>query len=278
MRPAFYFFILFQPRFLFWILILLFFCAAPISARELRVLTYNVRNGRGLDKADADIPRIIGVIASQKPDVVGIQEIDQNTQRSGKRDLMKEMSAALKMRANFAPAVSLQGGKYGIGTLSKIKPLKVYNIPLPGKEEKRTLQVVEFRKFVFFNTHFSLTKESRIESVKIIETERKKFTKPIILTGDFNAKKNSTTIRELQKNWTQISPDAKTFPADKPRIQIDYVFITNAENVVVKEAKVIEATKESDHRPVLVVVDFSVRPKETPVKKSTSKNKASSKK
>lgn len=232
------------------------FSSSASFADELRILSYNIRNGRGLKAPDVDLERPAGVIRKLNPDVIGLQELDWKSERAAKRDIPKEMGELVGMKSFFAPAIDFQGGKYGVASLTKTAPIRTYNLPLPGKEECRTLQVTEFEDFVFFNTHFSLTAEDRLASVKIIGEEMKKFSKPIFLCGDFNATPDSEVIQALKKEWKAIGPDAPTYPANQPEIQIDYVFTQKGTSVKVKEAQVISAPNESDHAPVLVVVEF----------------------
>ncbi len=239
----------------FWALILMF-CTSFAMAEELLILSYNVRNGRGLKAPDVDLERPAGVIRDLAPDIAGIQELDQNSVRCGKRDIPQELGKAVGMKAFFAPAIDFQGGKYGVATLAKTEPLRTYRVPLPGKEERRVLQVSEFETFVFFNTHLSLTEADRMESASIIEEEAKKFTKPVFLCGDFNAMPDSNVMQTFFKSWERLSPDAFTFPANEPRIQIDYILVPKGNRVEVLDAKVLHAPSESDHCPVYVKVRF----------------------
>ncbi len=231
--------------------------ATLVSAAEARLMTYNIRNGRALTGSEIRLELPAGVIRKAAPDVVGIQELDFRTTRSGNRDIPAELGELVGFQAEFARAIDFQGGGYGIGTLSKTEPLRTYSVPLPGAEERRVLQVVEFTDFVFFNTHFSLTEASRMESIAIIETERKKFTKPIFLCGDFNAVPDSAPMKELSKTWRMLSPVENTYPADEPNILIDHFWTPrDVENVEVLDARVICAPSESDHRPVFIHVRF----------------------
>ena len=116
------------------------------SEREnntLRIMSYNIRNGRGLDNV-ADFWRTAEVINKICPDVVAVQEIDSVTGRSGGKDVLREIAGLTLMYYTYAPAIDYDGGKYGIGMLSKEKPLCYRYLPLPGREEARTLLVVEF--------------------------------------------------------------------------------------------------------------------------------------
>ena len=227
------------------------------ASRVVTILTFNIRNGRCLSGSEVKLDVPAAVIRDVKPDVAGIQELDFNTKRSGQRDIPAELGKLTQMTAYFASAIDFDGGNYGIGVLSRL-PARVRSVPLPGEEERRVLQIAEFDDFVLFNTHFSLTPQSRLESIPEIERERQKlmnqkdFTKPIFLCGDFNALPDSETIRELQKTWKILTPDASTFPADAPNIRIDYVMTPIGTPVQVLEAFVVPALQASDHRPVCV--------------------------
>ncbi len=244
--------------FLFWVCgFVLGVFAFSAQAEELSIMSFNIRNCRGLDAPDVDLERPAAAIRKYAPDIAGLQELDRFSKRCGNRDIPAELGKAVGMNAFFAQAIPFQGGAYGITSLATREPIRVYNVPLPGEEEKRTLQVLEFPAFVFFNTHLSLTKESRLASIEIIEAERKKFEKPIFLCGDFNSLPDSEEIKKLASLWTVISPDAPTFPSDRPNIRIDYVLTTLAPDAVnVKSAEVLHAPGASDHAPVLVRVAF----------------------
>lgn len=56
--------------------------ARPGQPSTLRVLSYNIHHGRGTDGA-IDLPRLARVIRSADPDLVALQEVDEQTTRSG---------------------------------------------------------------------------------------------------------------------------------------------------------------------------------------------------
>jgi len=235
-----------------------FFSCQPAGAQEsLRVLSYNVRNCRGLDDYQSiNVARIAGVVSNQTPDVVALQELDRKAKRSMGRDVLQELAAATGMTGTYGEATPFQGGSYGVGILSKNKPLRSYHLPLPGKEEVRTLLVCEFDTFVFFCTHLSLTAESRQASAEIINREQAKFSKPVLLAGDFNAEPDSAVVQEFGKSWKRVSPLLPTFPADKPDRTIDYIFVSGNTAVQASESRVVNEPVASDHRPVFSRVSF----------------------
>src|ERR1043166_1240431 len=50
-------------------------------AKTIRVMTYNIHVGVGMDKK-LDLPRIAAVINKQHPDLVGLQEVDRGVERT----------------------------------------------------------------------------------------------------------------------------------------------------------------------------------------------------
>lgn len=221
------------------------------AQNKLRLLSYNIRNAKGMDNK-TDYDRVAAVLLQTKAPVIALQEVDSVTTRNGKVDVLQLLAQKTKMHAVYGAAIPYQGGKYGIGVLSNEKPLQHYTIPLPGREEERVLLVVEFKKYVVFNTHFSLTEADRLTSVNIINEQAARFQKPIYLLGDFNAEPTSLVLSALQQSWTLLSGTAFTVPATTPNSCIDYIFSRNAKKRKQLSATVINEPMASDHRPVLI--------------------------
>lgn len=232
------------------------------SAREantLRLVSYNIRNGRGLDGVE-DYQRIADIINRMDADVVALQELDSVTGRSGGKDLLRELAEQTLMHRVYAPAINYDGGKYGIGMLSKEKPLSSRYLPLPGREEARALLVVEFEKYIYCCTHLSLTEEDRMLSLPIIREVATKAQKPLFIAGDWNAHPESPFLQALQQDFVLLTnPKQHTFPADKPEETIDYIAAYRPDTAafVRTAAQVWEEPAASDHRPVVADVIFS---------------------
>jgi len=216
---------------------------------HLSLMSYNIRNANGMDRK-TDYSRIASVILSKKPDIIALQELDSFTNRNGVFTL-KEIAQRSGYFYAFSSAISFDGGTYGVGILSKMKPIKVHKISLPGREEKRILQIAEFKHFVIFNVHLSLVDEDRIASIKIINDEAAKIKKPVFLLGDLNATPESAPIEFLKQDWQLLSGEEFTFPADRPDRCIDYIF-SNSTNIKLKSKEVVPDSISSDHRPILV--------------------------
>lgn len=250
---------------LFVILLLSMVCAASGNQsqenrndkkkKEILILSYNVRNCRGLDN-QVDYRRIAGIINRIDADVVALQELDSATQRSNGVVVINELASETKMHASFSASIAFQGGKYGVGILSKEKPLKLRSVPLPGREEKRSLLIAEYDEFIFCCTHFSLNDEDRLESAKIINELFSASVKPVFLAGDLNAVPESSPIRTIETKWTMLNnPLTPTIPADKPLKCIDYIFAHKAASAIVVKGTLVENEPlASDHLPVWVKI------------------------
>ena len=224
------------------------------AQNTLKLMSYNIKNANGMDNV-CNFQRIANVINKTSPDVVAIQEVDSMTNRSGQKYGLGEIAERTQMHGYFAPAIDYDGGKYGIGLLTKQVPLRLQTLPLPGREEARTLILAEFADYIYCCTHMSLTEEDRMKSLELVKAFTSSSTKPLFLAGDMNAEPESGFIKKLQKDFQILSnPKQHTFPAPDPKETIDYIATLkqNAKGFAVISAKVINEPMASDHRPILV--------------------------
>lgn len=237
-------------------LLLLLLAGTAFAAPPLRLMSYNVRTGRGMDNR-LDYDRTAEVIRSQKVDVVALQEVDSATQRSNGRYTAGELATRLHMHATFAPAIDHDGGKYGLGLLSKEQPLRTAQIGLPGASEARTALLAEFSDYYIVATHWSYeAEEERLESLRriaaLVDTLRDK---PIFVLGDLNAAPSTPAMQQMFRLGTVLSDTtAATYPADRPTEVIDYIFgWNNGFSYRLIAQTVVVAPEASDHRPLVVV-------------------------
>ena len=223
---------------------------AAIGQNQLQIMSYNVRHCAGMDMV-LDYDRTAAVISKQQPDVVALQELDSMTGRSGQRYQLGELANRTSYYPVFGSAIDYDGGKYGVGILTRERPLSTKSIPLPG-EEPRVLLVVELQDYVLACTHLDLEEEYRLASVPLIVAEAQRWQKPFILAGDWNDTPDSELLQEMSKHFTILSSDELTFPADEPQECIDYVASFKEHSAVALESFVIDEPEASDHRPLVV--------------------------
>jgi endonuclease/exonuclease/phosphatase family metal-dependent hydrolase len=225
----------------------------PKAEGTLRILTYNVRNCVGMDnKKNAE--RVAEVIRGVDADVVALQELDWNTRRNPEPVISNLAARVGKVVATYGPAIDYQGGKYGVGVLSKETPLSVRQVPLPGNE-KRTLLLVEFERFVFGCTHLALEEDARLASARLILDAVKDITKPVFFAGDMNTGLDTPFHAVFSEGFTVLSGGTQpTFPADKPTVRIDFIYAGKNTRAGLAVGGVLDEPMASDHRPVYVDV------------------------
>ncbi|HEX5471939.1 MAG TPA: endonuclease/exonuclease/phosphatase family protein [Lacipirellulaceae bacterium] len=251
---------------------------------EIRVLTYNIRHGEGMDHK-VDLQRIAKVIVSARPDIVALEEVDQGVKRTNRIDEPHELARLTGMKAVFGRNITFQGGGYGTAVLTRLPvrskksiKLKSFYESTPEHEEQRGVQVIQLGNehspaLLFLCTHLDYRPpdDERMNSAATINELFKKYgEEPAIIAGDFNARPDSRPIRAFAKEWkiagwkdgaeTEVddgkmdSNEIVTFPADKPDHCIDYVMCRPASRWKVVEVRVINEPVASDHRPVLAVL------------------------
>jgi endonuclease/exonuclease/phosphatase family metal-dependent hydrolase len=244
----------------FVLIVLLTLTLFPASGKgkggtdSLTIMTYNVRNCKGLDEI-TDSRRVASVISQVNADFVALQELDSATVRSKQKVVLNEIASQTQMIPHYSASIPFQGGKYGIGILTREKSLKTESVGLPGREEKRSLLVVEMEKYVLCCTHFSLNAGDRLSSVAKIDSLTQNYKKPVFLAGDFNAVVPSPEMEALCKNWTILNNlEQATFPANKATECIDFILVRkkDIEKVRVTAKVVGNETVASDHLPVWI--------------------------
>lgn len=222
----------------------------------IRILTYNIRNCTGMD-GKTDFDRVAGVINAINPHYVALQEVDSATVRMDGNDVLRILAEKTGMYYRYGPAIEYQGGKYGNGVLSVEEPVSSSFIPLPGRQERRSLLMVEFEDFILYSTHLNNRYAGdRHGAVMIIDYEALGSAKPVFLAGDINDTPGTRTLQLLSENWIQLSGNENTFRSDSPDRCIDYIFGLRKEGTVyqVLNQLVVDEPVASDHLPVFIDV------------------------
>ena len=232
----------------------------PTEAGEenrLRILTYNIHHGEGTD-GKFDYQRLSKMIVDLKPDLVAVQEVDQKTTRVDGVDQAALLGQLTGMNVVFGAAMPFAGGHYGQAILSRfpIENTKTYPLPFQFDQEPRALIEATIipgnglPKLVFAGTHLSnVSQETRIQQVKEIRKRlRGREDTPVILAGDFNARPGSSPIETmLDDDWID---------ATAPESVIDYILLRREDGWRVREIKTVDDRIVSDHRPVLVELEW----------------------
>jgi endonuclease/exonuclease/phosphatase family metal-dependent hydrolase len=88
------------------------------DTNQVKILTYNVKNCTGMD-GKVNYQRIADIIKHVDPDIVALQELDSATQRSKGIVVLNELARMTGMYQTYGASIAFQGGKYGIGLLTR---------------------------------------------------------------------------------------------------------------------------------------------------------------
>lgn len=242
--------------------------AAAPPPRPLRVSTFNIHHGVGLDDL-LDLERIAATVESTEAEVVGLQEVDRHFgERSAFVDQATWLAERLGMYVVFGANLDRDPltpeaprRQYGTAILSRHRITEWTNTLLPrpeGGEQRGLLEaVVSVRGLPVrvFNTH--LQHNSQVERLAQIAALREILAdadESVVLLGDLNATPESPEIDSITEDlvdaWVTAGVgDGYTYDADTPHARIDYVMSSG--DVVARTAAVVP-TDAADHLPVVV--------------------------
>jgi endonuclease/exonuclease/phosphatase family metal-dependent hydrolase len=159
-------------------------------SNKLNIGSYNIANGRNVGHA---FTLIANDIRRNELDIVGLQEVDQFTNRAGGQDTMKSLSKSSKLEYYaYFKAMDFDGGEYGLGILSRYPIISTETIRLDsGEHEPRILAKavidVNGTQISFFVTHLSYEDMTlNAAQTETVIGELNKASGNFILTGDFN--------------------------------------------------------------------------------------------
>lgn len=216
------------------------------------VLTFNIhsaiRKNGGLAAGT-----LIKEIGTWKPDIILLQEVDNNRGRSGNVIQAQQIAEALKM------SWIAGSGETGNAILSRF-PVKEHDvIGLPragGKFPRHAVHAVldiEGTEVSVYSTHFDhMSQGARIAQARALATLVRADTRPTVVGGDLNSRVTSTAVSTLRgaglgDAWAVGTGSGNTAPAASPRVRIDFLlhdaFLQPLQAVVL-------ASSVSDHRAV----------------------------
>ena len=162
------------------------------SEDTLRVGTFNIAANK-----KPDVDELRELTEKYNLEVVGLQEVDMNTDRND-YDMLKAFQEDTYPAGYFSKAIDYGGGEYGIATVAKYdftensETLLDTEAAGPDSEDRvfqRSVFEKEGREIAFYNTHFSYENpEVRVvQFAQLKEALAEDDTEYKIVVGDFNA-------------------------------------------------------------------------------------------
>lgn len=154
-------------------------------------------------------------------DIVLLQEVDRNRDRSGNRDITHEIARALNMHSFFASALVEEGGEYGNAVLSHLPFLAMETVSLgPGLDHTAELEnrsaahvTVKFKDhdLSVLSTHlafsFGAPSPHRINQLeRLMQIIHANPSRPAIMGGDFNVEPDSPDLAPLSGWMMNATP------------------------------------------------------------------------
>jgi endonuclease/exonuclease/phosphatase family metal-dependent hydrolase len=240
----------------------------------LRVVTFNILHGRTVDDV-VDLARLRTSIRRLRPDILALQEVDVDQDRSGRVDLTSVAAEAMgAVDHRFVAAIAGTPGAiwtaatgaeqpgsaaYGIALLSTfpVSNWQVLRLPrlIAAKEEPRVAVIAQVETPVgpltVANTHLSFVPGWNRRQLRRIMIELQGRPGPHLLVGDLNL----TSAAAQRGSGLRTLAEAPTYPAHRPRRQLDHV-LTDDPRLTVRrwEAPLMPI---SDHRPLVVDLERS---------------------
>ena len=235
----------------------------------VRVLTYNIHHGEGMD-GRFDLPRLASVVKIAQADLVALQEVDLETQRASGVNELTELARLTDMHAAFGKAMDYSGGAYGVAVLSRWPLRGTRNEPLPSFEDRepRTALTVDVEAGLdgplleFTSTHLDQTRdpENRLLQARYLnERLAREDGRATILAGDMNARPGTDVMDLFDRLWAdpQAVDPSPAAPNGRPRLTVDHVLLRPTEEWRVIESRLLDESMASDHRPLLVVLEWT---------------------
>lgn len=237
--------------------------SSELSGIPLRLATWNLRHGVGMDKK-LDLERQSSLMEAWGADLIALQEMDVSTRRSGAVDQPRWLGQRLEMASGFAPFMAYDGGQYGLALLSAlpIRNSEVLDLP-PGPEEPRSVLVSELalgaETILVVVAHFDWLDDDRArvtQATQVLEHLEARRALPTIVLGDLNDEPSSRTLRLFaDRGFERVDTGSDgTWEAPAPSQIIDHVLVRRGATAhwQTLSAVVVPEPLRSDHRPVLV--------------------------
>jgi endonuclease/exonuclease/phosphatase family metal-dependent hydrolase len=251
---------------------------------EVRIATFNILNGRSLEDGEVDVDRLGTAVKTLDADVLGLQEVDRNQPRSQGADLTAVAAEAMgAVDSRFVAALSgTPGGPwtvatgeeradsagYGVALLSRypVVSWRVVRLPairaglpmrLPGtrtpvwvSDEPRVAVAAvlagPFGEFTVCTTHLSFLPGWNGAQLRRLVRSLAGAREPLALIGDLNMQ----AARAARVSGLRSLASVATFPAPRPRRQLDHVLVRGG----LAATAPAEAVRlpVSDHRALVV--------------------------
>jgi endonuclease/exonuclease/phosphatase family metal-dependent hydrolase len=249
--------------------------ASCTAERRLRLLTYNIQAGIATSRYRHYLTHSwkhvlpcparrgnLDLIANlvRHYDIVGLQEADAGSLRSGYVNLTEYLAA----RAGFPHWYDQTNRNFGMfaqhsmGVLSRMRAAEIREHRLPGAIPGRGALVIRYgigrESLVLMLVHLALGKRARLRQLGFIG-EIASAHRHVILMGDLNCRSDSPELSALidRAGLREPTHDLHTFPSWRPIRNIDHILVSPS--LRVEDVSVLNYPL-SDHLPISMEISL----------------------
>lgn len=234
-------------------------------------MSYNVYGCVDTDRK-VNIQKIIEIIQQIAPDIIALQEVDDETPSSANRNQARIIGDVLGLDHFYVPLEKEGRHAFGLAILSRFAIEQPEFTSLPNLHSSlhmrkrgalRALIKTPNGEVHAINTHLSIFKLERYLQLRAIirwsGLSKDHSDKPLIFCGDLNAKPGSLAYRKIASYLNDIQISSKcaagpepTFPSKVPSFRIDHIFVSHHWQIMqFKVAKNPLTVNASDHLPLI---------------------------
>lgn len=233
----------------------------------MKIMSFNTQHCSNFLENKIDYQIMADAIKKCGADIVGLNEMRNKgtiVEFENQTSILSELTGM--QYHYFAEAIKFDGvNPYGNAILSKLPIASAETIMVPDPDPKTGDRYYESRCLLkakleggitVLVIHFGLNVDEQKNAVATIleNMENEK----CILMGDFNVEPQDEVLNPIRKCMVDaadfLDSPMLSFPSDKPRKKIDYIFVTPDLEVVSADIPDIVA---SDHRPHTATVKLS---------------------
>ena len=230
-------------------------------------MSYNTQHCLDYIKQRIDFDLIANTIKNCGADIIGLQEIRGEGPREDYVDQIKILSEKIGFYYYFAEAIKVEGANpYGNAILSKYPIISAETIAIPDPIKKKYKDGYETRCILkakidvcgglnVLVSHFGLNKDEQKNAVNTVLENLPD--EKCVLMGDFNMKPRNRILKPVKEKLfdtaEKFTRKKLSYPSDKPKVKIDYIF--TSKDLCVKSADIPEIIS-SDHRPHVATIDL----------------------
>ncbi|MEX2254773.1 MAG: endonuclease/exonuclease/phosphatase family protein [Acidimicrobiia bacterium] len=226
----------------------------------VRVATFNIRHGAAGDDHVRPVA-LLRACAALDPDLLGLQEVERGRRRSWYVDQGRLVAAYLRARSVDGPAIQRNRWRaYGNSLIvrGRVRDVEVLDLPRGPEREPRSAVVatvtVHGLTLAVAVTHLQhrparlrhLPHDAGGQLRSVLEALAAR-PRPRILLGDLNLQP-PTAVPILEDAGFTVAEHGPTYPADEPRLRLDYVAV---DGLRVRDVQIAGAAEVSDHRAVV---------------------------